>query len=153
MEYIRRIVDDVIDKRTEAFNAVILTALNASVLLSITSSTILLIYSIIIPPRTIKYILLHIHDLLQAYFVFFGKFILFFSAILFCVFRQIYFTFFSFLLYPPYTVHSPSSSSILRSWLYLATRSVRAGAPVLICPAFMPTAMSAIVVSSVSPER
>jgi len=35
----------------------------------------------------------------------------------------------------------------------LATRSLRDGAPVLICPAFVATARSAIVVSSVSPER
>ena len=39
------------------------------------------------------------------------------------------------------------------SWLYFATRSERAGAPVLIWPAFVATARSAIVVSSVSPER
>jgi hypothetical protein len=39
------------------------------------------------------------------------------------------------------------------SWLYFATRSLRAGAPVLIWPALTATAMSAIVVSSVSPER
>ena len=35
----------------------------------------------------------------------------------------------------------------------MATRSERAGAPVLICPALVATAMSAIVASSVSPER
>ncbi len=40
-----------------------------------------------------------------------------------------------------------------RSWLYFATRSDRDSDPVLICSAFMPTAMSAIVVSSVSPDR
>ena len=39
------------------------------------------------------------------------------------------------------------------SWLYFATRSLRAGAPVLICPAPVATARSAIDVSSVSPER
>ena len=39
------------------------------------------------------------------------------------------------------------------SWLYFATRSDRDGAPVLICPAFVATATSAIVVSSVSPDR
>ena len=39
------------------------------------------------------------------------------------------------------------------SWLYFATRSDRAGAPVLIWPQFVATARSAIVVSSVSPER
>ena len=40
-----------------------------------------------------------------------------------------------------------------KSWLYLLTRSPRAGAPVLIWPALVPTARSAMVVSSVSPER
>ena len=40
-----------------------------------------------------------------------------------------------------------------RSWLYFATRSVRQSEPVLIWPALVATAMSAIVVSSVSPER
>ena len=39
------------------------------------------------------------------------------------------------------------------SWLYFATRSERAGAPVLICPQPVATARSAMVVSSVSPER
>ena len=39
------------------------------------------------------------------------------------------------------------------SWLYLATRSLRAGAPVLICPQLVATARSAMVASSVSPER
>ncbi len=39
------------------------------------------------------------------------------------------------------------------SWLYFATRSDRAGAPLLICPQLVATARSAIVVSSVSPER
>ena len=39
------------------------------------------------------------------------------------------------------------------SWLYLAMRSVRLAEPVLICPQFVATAMSAIVVSSVSPLR
>src|SRR5438094_876851 len=48
---------------------------------------------------------------------------------------------------------SPRSSSILRSWLYLATRSERAGAPVLIWPQLVATARSATVVSSVSPDR
>src|SRR3954463_10742804 len=47
----------------------------------------------------------------------------------------------------------PSSSSILRSRLYLATRSVRASEPVLIWPARVATARSAMKVSSVSPER
>ena len=48
---------------------------------------------------------------------------------------------------------SPRSSSMRSSWLYLATRSERAGAPVLIWPQLVATARSAIVVSSVSPER
>ena len=39
------------------------------------------------------------------------------------------------------------------SRLYLATRSDRAGAPVLIWPQPVATARSAMVVSSVSPER
>ena len=37
--------------------------------------------------------------------------------------------------------------------MYFATRSDRAGAPVLICPHPVATARSAIVVSSVSPDR
>ena len=40
-----------------------------------------------------------------------------------------------------------------RSWLYLAMRSVREAEPVLICPALVATARSAMKVSSVSPER
>src|SRR5204862_1941812 len=48
---------------------------------------------------------------------------------------------------------SPRSSSMRRSWLYFATRSDRAGAPVLIWPQLVATARSAMVVSSVSPER
>ncbi len=39
------------------------------------------------------------------------------------------------------------------SWLYLAMRSERHSDPVLICVARVATAMSAIVLSSVSPER
>ena len=54
---------------------------------------------------------------------------------------------------PGYTAASPSSSSMRRSWLYFATRSVLLGAPVLIWQVFNATARSAIVVSSVSPER
>merc|ERR1719487_1601921 len=54
---------------------------------------------------------------------------------------------------PAYTASAPSSSSIRISWLYLALRSERHGAPVLIWPVHRPTAMSAMVVSSVSPER
>ena len=47
----------------------------------------------------------------------------------------------------------PSSSSITNKRLYLATLSVLQGAPVFIWPAFVATATSANVVSSVSPER
>ena len=54
---------------------------------------------------------------------------------------------------PGYSASAPSASSIRSSWLYLATRSERDGAPVLICPQPVATARSAIVVSSVSPER
>ena len=52
---------------------------------------------------------------------------------------------------PGYSATSSSSSAILRTYHYLATRSLLAGAPVLICPAFTATTISAIVVSSVSP--
>src|SRR5271165_105217 len=54
---------------------------------------------------------------------------------------------------PAYTAPSLSRSSIRSSWLYLATRSERHGAPVLIWPQLSATARSAIVVSSVSPDR
>src|SRR5207245_7354747 len=54
---------------------------------------------------------------------------------------------------PPYSARSPSCSSMRKSWLYLATRSDRAGAPVLIWPQFVATARSAMVASSVSPLR
>ena len=47
---------------------------------------------------------------------------------------------------------SPKSSSILRSWLYFAILSDLDKEPVLICPTFNPTAISDIVVSSVSPD-
>ena len=53
----------------------------------------------------------------------------------------------------PYFAELPNSSSIRINWLYLAIRSVRDIEPVLICPAFVATAKSAIVVSSVSPLR
>ena len=56
-------------------------------------------------------------------------------------------------LQPGKTAWSPSWSSIRSSWLYFAVRSERAGAPVLIWPLFVATAMSAIVASSVSPDR
>lgn len=61
-----------------------------------------------------------------------------------------YFTLKAFI--PGYTAEAPSSSSILKSWLYLATRSDLDGAPVLIWQVFKATARSAIVVSAVSPD-
>src|SRR5262245_37935447 len=54
---------------------------------------------------------------------------------------------------PGHTAEGPSSSSIRRSWLYLAVRSPRESEPVLICPALTATERSAMNVSSVSPER
>ena len=48
---------------------------------------------------------------------------------------------------------SPSSSAIRSSRLYFAVRSPRTGAPVLIWPAPRATARSAMIGSSVSPER
>ena len=56
-------------------------------------------------------------------------------------------------LRPANVAFAPSSSSMRSSWLYLQMRSVRLADPVLIWPAAVPTARSAIVVSSVSPER
>lgn len=47
-------------------------------------------------------------------------------------------------LFPAYLALAPSSSSILRSWLYLARRSDLQGAPVLIWPVQRPTARSAM---------
>ena len=47
--------------------------------------------------------------------------------------------------FPGYCAPVPSSSSIRRSWLYFATRSLRLGAPVLIWQVFNATARSAIV--------
>ena len=44
------------------------------------------------------------------------------------------------------------SFSKYNNLLYLETLSVLHGAPVFICPAFTPTAMSAMVVSYVSPD-
>ena len=65
-----------------------------------------------------------------------------------------------FLRYPfplfdqhPQTSLFPMEASIRRRRLYLATRSVRQGAPDLMRGAPVATAMSAMVVSSVSPER
>jgi hypothetical protein len=40
-----------------------------------------------------------------------------------------------------------------RSWLYFSTRSEREAEPVLICPALVATARSAMNVSAVSPLR
>src|SRR4029079_9787317 len=54
---------------------------------------------------------------------------------------------------PVYRAFSPSSCSMRSSWLYLAVRSPRLGAPAFSWPAFVATARSAIVVSSVSPLR
>src|SRR5580704_524139 len=48
---------------------------------------------------------------------------------------------------------SPNSSSILSNWLYFAIRSVLDADPVLIWPAPVATAKSAMKVSSVSPDR
>lgn len=57
------------------------------------------------------------------------------------------------ITYFPYVALFPNSSSIRNNWLYFAIRSVRDIDPVLICPAFVATAKSAMVVSSVSPLR
>ena len=54
---------------------------------------------------------------------------------------------------PPNVAVSPRISSIRSSWLYLQIRSVRLADPVLIWPVLNATAKSAIVVSSVSPDR
>src|SRR5690606_32753179 len=54
---------------------------------------------------------------------------------------------------PAYSAVSPSISSIRISWLYFASRSDRASEPVLIWPQLVATARSAMVESSVSPER
>ena len=53
----------------------------------------------------------------------------------------------------PYTALFRSSSPMVSSLLYFSVRSARQGAPVLIKPAFSPTARSAMLVSPVSPER
>lgn len=58
-----------------------------------------------------------------------------------------------YINYIPYFADLSSSSSIRNNWLYFAIRSERDIEPVLICPAFVATARSAIVVSSVSPLR
>ena len=56
-------------------------------------------------------------------------------------------------LFVRYHALNLSSASIFKRRLYLATLSERLREPVLICPQFVATARSAIVVSSVSPER
>src|SRR5262249_44959688 len=55
--------------------------------------------------------------------------------------------------FPAYFACLPSCCSMRSSWLYLAVRSERASEPVLIWPQFVATARSAMVESSVSPER
>src|SRR6202035_5403989 len=54
---------------------------------------------------------------------------------------------------PGHDARAPSSSAMRSRRLYLAVRSPRLIEPVLICPAPVATARSAMVVSSVSPER
>ena len=54
---------------------------------------------------------------------------------------------------PANRAEAPSCRSIRNNWLNLATRSLRQPEPVLRCPAPTATVRSAIVVSSVSPER
>src|SRR5260370_22868272 len=54
---------------------------------------------------------------------------------------------------PGHDARAPNSSAMRSRRLYLAVRSPRLIEPVLICPAPVATARSAIVVSSVSPER
>ena len=56
-------------------------------------------------------------------------------------------------VFPGYTALAPSCSSMRISWLYFAVRSLLLGAPVFIWQVFSATARSAMVVSSVSPER
>src|SRR5690349_17379322 len=56
-------------------------------------------------------------------------------------------------LRPANLASCPSFSSIRSNWLYFAIRSVRLADPVLICPAPVATARSAMNGSSVSPER
>jgi hypothetical protein len=54
---------------------------------------------------------------------------------------------------PAYTAVSPSSSSMRSNWLNMATRSLRAGAPVLIWPALVATTRSAMVRASLRMQR
>ena len=54
---------------------------------------------------------------------------------------------------PGYLAASPSQPSMRSNWLYLAMRSLRDRDPVLIWPALVATARSAMVTSSVTPER
>ena len=66
-----------------------------------------------------------------------------------CTFSKKSYLFKPFL--PGYIAISSNSFSIFNNLLYFATLSVLHGAPVFICPAFVATATSANVVSSVSP--
>src|SRR6185437_1157895 len=72
-------------------------------------------------------------------------------------YRQAGFSFYLFLKYlkslPINFALSPNSSSMRSNWLYFAILSDRDNEPVLICPQFKATARSAMVESSVSPER
>ena len=53
-------------------------------------------------------------------------------------------------LRPGNSASAPSASSMRRSWLYLATRSERDGAPVLICPQPVATNCGQIKTGSLS---
>ena len=75
----------------------------------------------------------------------------FFNCITACFFLQYFPVIFSVSHFYNYWYYS--ISSILNNWLYFAVRSPLHGAPVLIYPVFKATAKSAIVVSSLSPER
>ena len=88
----------------QPFGPIILIALKASFRLFSSSSTILLIYSIL--NRTPLYTLLYLPMLfIQVRFVFFGTFVLLFSACLFCIFRHFCFAFFCMFILL-FSVHS-----------------------------------------------
>ncbi len=55
--------------------------------------------------------------------------------------------------FPANRASAPSPCSMRSNWLNFAIRSLRQPEPVLRCPALVATVRSAIVVSSVSPER
>jgi len=58
-----------------------------------------------------------------------------------------------YTLYVQHThTHTHTDTHVMYTWLYLAVRSPRQGAPVLIWPVPRPTTRSAMVVSSVSPD-